>query len=275
MEVDKDHAVFCMLTRTLYTLESLVSIAFGRPSLLVIGDDLRRLASESFHPASTPQLDIALLKLQIHNTILQHHNKPTTTTSPALSHETTPTLRSTCEIYRQTLDSWSATWKQFTTSSSPTTSPASKDALLAWGSLHHHHALSLITSLWPAPGGNALTICGGVAQAALQLLRHQQMFANLPCKAEEAEGGAPSSTEEEVLVFPFDWTMSHLAFQVGLRAMGEKDTTLLPTSEKKNPAECPPLQQCFSTLLLLEADASKLLRGQSQVFEALSERFNM
>ncbi|KAL2875593.1 hypothetical protein SGCOL_009210 [Colletotrichum sp. CLE4] len=190
----------------------------------------------------------------------------------SLSHKTTPTLRSTCETYRQTLDSWSATWQQSTTSSSPTTSPASKDALLAWGSLHHHHALSLITTLWPTPGGNALTICGGVSQAALQLLRHQQVFANLAY--EEAKVGAPLPAEEEVLIFPFDWTMSHLVFQAGLRAMGEKDTTLLPTSEK-NPAQCPPLQQCFSMLLLLEADASKLLRGQSLVFEALSEKINM
>ncbi|KAK1657471.1 hypothetical protein BDP55DRAFT_685684 [Colletotrichum godetiae] len=278
MEEDKDHAVFCMLTRTLYTLESHVSIAFGRPSLLVVGDDLRRELVQRTTSTQAEQISISsylisLLKLQIHNTILQHHNKPTTTTTTlALSHETTPTLRSTCETYRQTLDSWSATWQQSTTSSSPTTSPASKDALLAWGSLHHHHALSLITTLWPTPGGNALTICGGVSQAALQLLRHQQVFANLAY--EEAKVGAPLPAEEEVLIFPFDWTMSHLVFQAGLRAMGEKDTTLLPTSEK-NPAQCPPLQQCFSMLLLLEADASKLLRGQSLVFEALSEKINM
>ncbi|KAF4489664.1 putative transcriptional regulatory protein [Colletotrichum fructicola Nara gc5] len=41
-ELDEGHGWFCTLTRTLYCLESQVSIAFGRPSLLAIGDGLRK-----------------------------------------------------------------------------------------------------------------------------------------------------------------------------------------------------------------------------------------
>ncbi|KPM38688.1 hypothetical protein AK830_g7887 [Neonectria ditissima] len=41
LDKDEDDSLFCTLTRTLYCLESQVSIAFGRPSLLIIGDTLR------------------------------------------------------------------------------------------------------------------------------------------------------------------------------------------------------------------------------------------
>ncbi|KAK1714208.1 hypothetical protein BDP67DRAFT_618126 [Colletotrichum lupini] len=266
MEEDEDHEVFCMLTRTLYTLESHVSIAFGRPSLLVIGDDLRReLVEKSGNSLqdeiSTSSYQVSLLKMQIHSTILDRER------NTSVIHETQP-LRDICETYRQSLDSWFARWKEITTSissspSTPSLTPqtwdhALQETLLSWGSLHYHHGMSLVTTLWPTPGGDPSAICGSVSKAGLQLVRHQQLFANLTCE------GAPSG-EGDVVVFPCEWTMAHLVLQVGLRAMGEKDK---PIVGEKN--EDPSLALCFSLLLLLEADDSRLLRGLSPVCERLS-----
>ncbi|KAK1496572.1 hypothetical protein CTAM01_08210 [Colletotrichum tamarilloi] len=269
MEEDEDHGLFCMLTRTLYTLESHVSIAFGRPSLLVIGDDLRReLVEKSGNSLqdeiSTSSYQVSLLKMQIHSTILVRER------NTSVIHETQP-LRDICETYRQSLDSWFARWKEITTSISSTCSiPSSipwshalQETLLSWGSLHYYHGMSLVTTLWPTPGGDPSTICGSVSKAGLQLVRHQQLFANLTCE------GAPSG-EGDVVVFPCEWTMAHLVLQVGLRAMGEKDK---PIVGEKN--EDPSLALCFSLLLLLEADDSKLLRGLSSVCERLSENVSL
>ncbi|UQC89963.1 uncharacterized protein CLUP02_15494 [Colletotrichum lupini] len=266
MEEDEDHGLFCMLTRTLYTLESHVSIAFSRPSLLVIGDDLRReLVEKSGNSLqdeiSTSSYQVSLLKMQIHSTILDRE------LNTSVIHETQP-LRDICETYRQGLDSWFARWKEITTSissspSTPSLTPqtwdhALQETLLSWGSLHYHHGMSLVTTLWPTPGGDPSAICGSVSKAGLQLVRHQQLFANLTCE------GAPSG-EGDVVVFPCEWTMAHLVLQVGLRAMGEKDK---PIVGEKN--EDPSLALCFSLLLLLEADDSRLLRGLSPVCERLS-----
>ncbi|KAK1460570.1 hypothetical protein CCUS01_08918 [Colletotrichum cuscutae] len=275
MEEDEDHGVFCMLTRTLYTLErhvhppDHVSIAFGRPSLLVIGDDLRReLVEKSGNnlqdEISISSYQVSLLKMQIHSTILNRER------NTSVIHETQP-LRDICETYRQSLDSWFARWKEITTSISsscsiPSSIPwshALQETLLSWGSLHYYHGMSLITTLWPTPGGDPSTICGSVSKAGLQLVRHQQLFANLTCE------GAPSG-EGDVVVFPCEWTMAHLVLQVGLRAMGKKDK--LVVGEKN---EDPSLPRCFSLLLLFEADDSKLLRGLSQVFERLSENVSL
>lgn len=71
-------------------------------------------------------------------------------------------------------------------------------------------------------------------------------------------------------MFPCEWTMAHLVLQVGLRAIGEKDKSVVGG---KN--EDPSLALCFSLLLLLEADDSKLLRGLSPVFERLSEKVSL
>uniref|UniRef100_A0A8H7K7I6 Zn(2)-C6 fungal-type domain-containing protein n=1 Tax=Bionectria ochroleuca TaxID=29856 RepID=A0A8H7K7I6_BIOOC len=73
---DKDHDLFCMLTRTLYTLESQVSIAFGRPSLLIIGDSLRkelmaRTKSSIEEIISIHFYLISFLKMKTHNCLLK------------------------------------------------------------------------------------------------------------------------------------------------------------------------------------------------------------
>ncbi|KXH38219.1 hypothetical protein CSAL01_08777 [Colletotrichum salicis] len=273
MEEDEDHAVFSKNSKGYH--KSHVSIAFGRPSLLVIGDDLRRELVQKSTSTQAEQISIssyliALLKLQIHNTILQHHKQtnhlssslPRDYTNPPIHLRNLPPnprilVRNLATIHNILIPNNLSSLKRRPPRLGLTTPPPRP--------LPHHNPLANTRR-------TRTHHLSGVAQAALQLLRHQQMFASITY--EEAEVGTPPSAEEEVLVFPFEWTMSHLVFQVGLRAMREKDTTLLPTSEK-NPAQCPPLQQCFSMLLLLEADASKLLRGHSQVFEALSEKINM
>lgn len=199
--------------------------------------------------------------MQIHSTILSRER------NTSVIHETQP-LREMCESYRQSLDSWFARWKEILTSTSPSsptppTTPQShalQAILLSWGSLHYHHGMSLITTLWPTPGGDPSTICGGVSKAGLQLVRHQQLFANLTCEA-------TSLGEGDVVVFPCEWTMAHLVLQVGLRAMGEEDKSVVG---EKN--QDPSLTHCFSLLLLLDADGSKLLRGLSHILERPSER---
>ncbi|KAH6647875.1 hypothetical protein BKA67DRAFT_400050 [Truncatella angustata] len=47
-EEDELYQVFCKLSRTIYCLESQVSIAFGRPSLMIIGDELRQVSNTSY-----------------------------------------------------------------------------------------------------------------------------------------------------------------------------------------------------------------------------------
>ncbi|KAK1712971.1 uncharacterized protein BDZ83DRAFT_92394 [Colletotrichum acutatum] len=197
--------------------------------------------------------------MQVHSTILSRER------NTSVIHEAQH-LREMCETYRQSLDSWFARWKEITTSISsscsiPSSIPwshALQENLLSWGSLHYHHGMSLITTLWPTPGGDPSTICGGVSNAGLQLVRHQQLFASLTCEG-------TSSGEGDVVVFPCEWTMAHLVLQVGLRAIGEKDESVVGGKNQD-----PSPGHCFPLLLLLEADDSKLLRGLSQVFERLS-----
>ncbi|RTE74945.1 hypothetical protein BHE90_010628 [Fusarium euwallaceae] len=113
MEEDEFHDILYTLTRTLYCLESQLSIAFGRPSLLNIGDALRQELAHSTKNNLEEQISIfsyliSLQMLQIHSALLQHNSQPVKGGAS--------TCRSTAEESREYcrgLDEWFVRWKEF------------------------------------------------------------------------------------------------------------------------------------------------------------------
>ncbi|CAH0059088.1 unnamed protein product [Clonostachys solani] len=254
---DKDHVLFCMLARTLYTLESQVSIAFGRPSLLIIGDSLRKELMEKAKTSLEEIISIhfyliSFLKMKIHSSLLKKEAY-----MGRLAREYFG-AKSDSQVYRRELDEWLVRWSK--TVESIEDGKANR-VLTPWAELNYAQGLYMISLLWPTPGGQPTTICDNISRACLALARQQQLLANLRLVNAESD---------PIFIFPMNWTTGYLALQVGLHCLGTQNLT----SEERQ-ARNLSLQRCLGVISMLETDNQNLLTGQSIIFEELWERNNM
>ncbi|VUC24632.1 unnamed protein product [Clonostachys rosea] len=254
---DKDHGLFCMLTRTLYTLESQVSIAFGRPSLLIIGDNLRKELMERTRTSLEETISIhfyliSFLKMKIHGSLLTKEAHMGRLAREHLG------SKNDSQVYRRELDEWLVRWSKTLESIED---EQVRCVLTPWAELNYAQGLYMISLLWPTPGGQPTTICDKTSKACLTLARQQQLLAN---------PGAVNADSEATPIFPMNWTTGHLALQVGLHCLDIQDTTS-DEQQRRNLS----LQRCLGVLSTLETDNENLLTGQSIIFEELWERNNM
>ncbi|KAH8173715.1 amidase domain-containing protein [Sarocladium implicatum] len=254
MEEDKYHDTLCTLTRTLYCLESQVSIAFGRPSLLSIGDDLRQDLTKGPTDDVEDRVSvfsylISFQMMQIHSALLRYDADPNRTASdgnraPGESFD-----------YRRGLDEWLVRWKEFVMS---LPDDESRINLLCWGQFNYYHGIFLVSLLWPTPGGTTPNLCESLAQAGLQLMQHQQLFGQ-PCSG--------TWEKKPPLVYPVTWTTGYAVHKVGLHALAADALTVEEERERTVS-----LGRCSSLLMVLEADPDNLLTGMSLVFEKMRSK---
>ncbi|UPL02929.1 hypothetical protein LCI18_013863 [Fusarium solani-melongenae] len=258
MEEDEFHDILCTLTRTLYCLESQLSIAFGRPSLLNIGDALRqelanRITNNLEEQISIFSYLISLQMLQIHSALLQHNSQSVK--------GATSICRSPAEEAREYcrgLDEWLVRWKEFVeTVPDNDDDGVSRSELSAWGQFHYQLAVFRVSLLWPTPGGRTTMLCRAVADTGLELFQHQRLFARL---YSGGHNGRPPP-----LVFPLSWTMGHAVLGLGLSAISG-DLTYGDEAERASS-----LGRCSVLLAVLEVDPDYLLAGLSPIFVNLRE----
>ncbi|KAM5362855.1 hypothetical protein ACJZ2D_012304 [Fusarium nematophilum] len=242
---DKHHSLFCTLTRTLYCLESQVSIAFSRPTLLIIGDSLRDELTQRSTGTLEEQISIfsyliSFQKMKIHSALLKNDSDLANLGQACSDVE--------CQELRQGLDMWFIRWKELIASIQET---QDSEELESWGELHYYHGLSMLAMLWPTPGGQPGNLCEHISKACIGLTRHQQLFA-FP---------SPGTEEEKTpLIFPMNWSCGHLVLQIGLRFVDSRNSD-------QGSQETQSLRLCLSSLASLEADPSNLLTGQTMVLE--------
>ncbi|KAJ3546898.1 hypothetical protein NM208_g1784 [Fusarium decemcellulare] len=235
---DEDHPLFCTLTRTLYCLES-------RPSLLIIGDNLRDELTQRTRNSLEENISIffyliSFHKMKVHSALLKQDSDITVQSQ-------LQTDDFSCETLRQDLDEWFVRWKVLVTSLSE---DQDKHRLVSWGELNYYQGLFMMSTLWPR---TTISFCGNITKACTDMSRQQQLFAYL-------------NSEETSLIFPMNWTVGHLVAQVGLHLMSE---------ENKDPGQklrgTVSIGRCLVLLSSLEADPSNLLTGQTMVLEELCE----
>ncbi|KAF3798467.1 putative transcriptional regulatory protein [Colletotrichum gloeosporioides] len=252
-ELDEGHDLFCTLTRTLYCLESQVSIAFGRPSLLAIGDGLRKELTNQTTGTIREQISvssylIAFLKMKIHNTLLANDANSLKVKKDD--------LQRACQEHRRVLDEWFVRWKE-RMNSVPEVAREPYAGLISWVKFSYHHGIFMISLLWPTAGGHAARVCSALSDAGLQLTRQQQLFGRLFSVFQD---------DAPILVFPISWVTSHTVFQVGLSTI---DSNSKSSTQEGIGARSTALQRCLSLVLQLEADSTNLLTGQSVVLQEL------
>ncbi|KAI5922374.1 hypothetical protein F4810DRAFT_674693 [Camillea tinctor] len=201
-DASMDNHLMIMLSRTLYCLESKVSIAYGRPSLLVIGDKLREEMTTPL--AYTPSELISIyfyqssfLKMRVHSLILSN---------PSLHPQ--KSLRDQCEQLRSDLISCHISWKKTLGSLSadfPAISKELKEILEAWGNLQHYHAIFLLSKLSSDLTDLSIEVANNIIESSTILIQHQQQQSIY--------------REGQVYTFPLDWTLTHLVFSVGVHIL--------------------------------------------------------
>ncbi|KAF7563755.1 hypothetical protein G7046_g379 [Stylonectria norvegica] len=256
MDEDKGHHLFCLLTRTLYCLESQVSVAFGRPTLLVIGDKLR---DELITPSSGDLKEhisiyyylISFKKMQFHSRVLQNTSGAPDLTCQSASAEVD------CQEYRRGLDEWLVNWRTGLEEHpvNETDDGSNRDELLAWGELQYYHALFLLSRIWPTPGGHPTYVCSNISRYSTDLARHQHQSAYLSSDKEE---------EQTRFIYPMNWTVSHLIFQAGTSVLSEHKLDL---GQQAQEAEA--MQKCLVALSLVEADPDNLSTSLGLVLEQM------
>ncbi|KAF2798705.1 hypothetical protein K505DRAFT_96146 [Melanomma pulvis-pyrius CBS 109.77] len=254
---DMNEGLMCMLFRTLYTLECQVSIAFGRPSLLVIGDKLRIEMTEPMSGTVEERIScysyrISLLKMQIHSYMLSNLSKQPLQT----------VAREIVQTYRLELKAWLTDWKEEVVpmiESDPAKATNSRLVLDSWADLNYHHAELLLNQLPPTnQTAEALLNCHLLVRSCSALARHQQKSL-LPRGTAEYE-------QQRLPIFPLSWTTAHLIFSIGLnlRLWGfQRGATA--DSEKRLGIS----RRCLTLLALLEGDPMMLSTGFSVILEGL------
>jgi len=184
--------------------------------------------------------------MQIHSALLRYNLK-----SPRVD-ELASRASTEALDYRRGLDEWFLRWKDLV---GTLLGEESREVLLSWGQFGHSLALFLLSLLWPTPGGKMPILCGALAEAGLQLVQHQQLFARLYSRGQE---------ETPPVVFPTSWAMSHAVLRMGLSTITDETLTSSDEAERSRP-----LGRCSSLLMLLEVDPDNLLTGLSVIFEEL------
>ncbi|KAF4471294.1 neutral amino acid permease [Fusarium albosuccineum] len=265
---DEDHQLFCTLTRTLYCLESQISIAYSRPSLLIIGDNLRDELTQRTSNSLEENISIffyliSFHKMKIHSALLKQDPDITV-------HSQLQTDEFSCETLRQDLDEWFVRWKVLVTSLSEN---QDKRGLVSWGELNYYQGLFMMSILWPR---TAISLCGNITKACTDMSRQQQLFAHL-------------NSEETPLIFPMK--LDHRAYGGSSRAASnerrkEGSWSETPRCWNTERVIFDPIHRChdFSysstrgtvsigrclvLLSSLEADPANLLTGQTMVLEEL------
>lgn len=235
---------------------SQVSIAFGRPSLLNIGDGLRQELTSGIPDNGLEQISvfsylISLQLMQIHSALVA---------SSTRSHRPGRTIEgdgAKAMDMRRDLDDWLVRWKKWLAT---LTDDEDKGVLTSWGTLKYHQAVFSLSLLWPT-GSKASNVCQIMAEAGLRLARHQQLFAHPFRQGQQAK---------PPLVFPWSWTSSHALASIGIRALNEGERTGLgddtPSLET--------LRQFNSWLYRMEADPCNMMTGFSYVLDELRSRDN-
>ncbi|KAM0811596.1 putative Fungal-specific transcription factor domain-containing protein [Seiridium cardinale] len=251
-EDDGSRRTFRMISRTLYCLESQVSLAFGRPSLLIIGDDLRQelmmeeTGSLEEHISICSYL-ISFKKLQIYDAVLS---------SDRDSEHTSSTQSRTAFEYQDhqnSLDRWYSRWEELVASN---LDHENRHQLQCWGQFHYYHGTFLVSLLGAAYAGKYSPSCQHMTDAALELALYNQLFARR--MALQPEHRSP-------ILIPMDWTNSHFVLQAGYSALAE---IIDANVDNKSDSS---LEQWLSLVSLLEADPEKLLTGHGLVFKDLYE----
>ncbi|KAF2703245.1 hypothetical protein K504DRAFT_181238 [Pleomassaria siparia CBS 279.74] len=250
---DIDEELMGMLFRTVYSLECQVSIAFGRPSLLVIGDKIR---SEMIAPVSGTVAEtisffsyrISLLKMQIHSCMLSRFRKNVGR-----------------QTYHVELETWLADWTDQvkpSNSNDHTDTSLLQQVLDAWAKLNYHHTALLLAQL---DGTAVASIPESLTQHSDHIIRSSSFLAR---HLQKSLQGTPttSNPQQPILSFPLNWTDSHLIFSVGL---------ILPVADKRRMGvggadETTRItRRCLILLALLEGDSTMLSTGLSEVLERL------
>ncbi|CAM1508650.1 Fc.00g054980.m01.CDS01 [Cosmosporella sp. VM-42] len=239
MDEDEDHYLFCLLTRTLYCLESQVSIAFGRPTLLIIGDKLRdELIAQTVgnfeERISIFHYLISFRKMQIHSILLRQ----------TLDGANKINREFDCRQYRSDLDDWVVSWRR---ALEEVQSHPKVSELTAWGELHYHHGVFMLSKVWPTPGGHPINVCENISKSSAELIRHQILSAFLSSAVDDTKLS---------FVYPINWTVSHIVFQAGLNLFGGDISDR--TAEHNEAAA---FWKCLSVLSYLEADPNNLSTG--------------
>ncbi|KAH8667049.1 hypothetical protein BX600DRAFT_285340 [Xylariales sp. PMI_506] len=251
----RDTSQLCMLSRTLYCLECQVSVAFGRPTLLVIGDKLRdemmqRQLGTTNERISIYFYRISFLKMQIHSLVL----------SEASSQRDSATLKSHLVELWHGLRDWHQSWNQELLSSPADDSQDWGKAiqyLQAWGDLNYNAGVLLLSkcSTEATDVTDTMSACCLIVSSSNLLVRHQQ---HSLCSVLDTE------TQRRTPVFPIDWTTSHLIFSAGVRLVASRNQGkyTIPTWERA-------MRSCLSSVALLESDPANLSMGYSELLEGL------
>lgn len=184
--------------------------------------------------------------MQIHSAALRYASDPSSSPHGAEGH---------CREYRRGLDEWFVRFKKLLA-----TLPDNEDTrvLSSWGQFNYHHGIYLISLVWPTPGGRLSHLCEAVCRPALHLARHQQLF---------ARPGAEKSTSPLPIIFPMSWASAQFIFQLSF-SPARHDGLEVDKEDRKLAA-----RRCLPVILLLEADPSNLLTGQSFVVEGICDEY--
>ncbi|KAI1867245.1 uncharacterized protein JN550_007297 [Neoarthrinium moseri] len=248
---DMDEELLSMLSKTLYCLECDVSIAFGRPSSLVIGDKVRdniikpRTGSVEERIA-TYFYRLSLFKMQIHSHILSNTSAPDIGTA---THDHFQALRAQLEAW---LKDWTEEGLFMSTDETYANDPHSLQVLEAWANLNYHHTLLLMSSLPSALVESPMESCVHIAKSCTFLARHQQrsiaLWRSMP-------------GQSQFLFFPKNWTTAHLILKAGLQlSCWSPESSLIGETMGI-------MNRCLTALALFEGDPSNLSTGFSEILE--------
>ncbi|CVK98837.1 uncharacterized protein FMAN_08412 [Fusarium mangiferae] len=128
----EDHHLFCMLTRTMYCLESQVSVAYGRPSLLVFGDSLRQEQGQTNSNTIREGISIyfyliSFHKMKIHSALLKRGS---------LSDDPD---QSQVGEYKRDIEEWFVLWKELVTLLAETEDTSMSYSWASTQPLQHHY----------------------------------------------------------------------------------------------------------------------------------------
>ncbi|CAH0053871.1 unnamed protein product [Clonostachys solani] len=252
MYLDEGHHT--MLARTLYCIEGNVTTAFGRPTVLTIGDELRY---ELTLPGDTVEEGISIQFYRISTIKMQLQSL----LSAATVQHNPARLKERCENIQKELLEWHQYWK---TDFVPAITSevhgwgGAVQYLDAWGSLQYNASILMISRFSPEATESIFDTARQVVSCSTILVRHsQRSFCAIP----------DDETQYKVPVFPTDWTMSHLLFATALHLLSfEKQSAADRTAWQRT------VRSCLTTLALMEADPANLSMGFSDIIEGLCSR---
>ncbi|CAI6094689.1 unnamed protein product [Clonostachys chloroleuca] len=253
MYLDEGHHT--MLARTLYCIEGNVTTAFGRPTVLAIGDklhyELTLPACDTVNEGISIQFyRISTIKMQLQSLL-----------SAATVQHNPARLKDRCQAIQTELLEWHQHWKTDFVPAITSEVHGWGDAvqyLDAWGTLQYNASMLMISRFCPEAIESVFDTAREVVSCSVILVRHsQRSFCAIP----------DNEARYKVPVFPTDWTMSHILFAAVLQMLSSgKQGAADRTAWQRT------MRSCLTTLALMEADPANLSMGFSGIIEEMCNR---